>query len=149
MTRFFTAGLGELGKHSLVDASSAKDEAEDLLPRTCVLFRPHTGKTHQLRVAAKSVGLPLLGDPIYSADASSTTSPRTFLHAAAIHLPLGGGGGGDDDGDRNNHESVTIWCPPPFAPLLWEGDSQDCFDQIMRKLMKKHCESPEILSALN
>lgn len=144
MTRFFTAGLGELGDQGLHKNSNNQDEAT---ARTCILFRPHTGKTHQLRVAAKSVGLPLLGDPIYGSGGASTgNSSRTFLHAAAIHISMGTGSeNGISDG---GHESVTIWCPPPFAPLLWEDDARDAFDQIITKLLEKHCEIPEVLSVL-
>lgn len=31
----------------------------------CYLLKPHTGKTHQLRVAMKSIGAPILGDERY------------------------------------------------------------------------------------
>ena len=135
ITRFFTAGLGELGR-------------DDTAARTCILFRPHTGKTHQLRVAAKSVGLPLLGDPIYGADvASDGNCSRAFLHAAAIHISMDGSENGRSD-EEGGHESVTIWCPPPFAPLLWKDDAQEAFDQITTTLLEKHCESPEVLSLL-
>lgn len=127
VTRFFSAGLGGLDHHRL------PTEAESQSPSTCLLFRPHTGKTHQLRVAAKSVGLPLMGDPIYGDPGSDS---RTFLHAAAIHLPL----------DEEEHDAITIWCPPPFADLLWEDSGKDSFDQILENLFQKHCESPEILS---
>ena len=41
------------------------------------LLRPKTGKTHQLRVALKSIGAPILGDERYGADASD----RMYLHA--------------------------------------------------------------------
>lgn len=131
VTRFFSAGLGGLDKHRL-----PTKEEESQSPSTCLLFRPHTGKTHQLRVAAKSVGLPLLGDPIYG---DSGSDSRTFLHAAAIHLPL----------EDEEHEPVTIWCPPPFADLLWEESGNDSFDHILENLFQKHCESPEILSLIS
>ncbi|MBK0417977.1 ribose-phosphate pyrophosphokinase [Leucobacter sp. CSA1] len=32
------------------------------------LLRPHTGKTHQLRVHMNALGMPLLGDPVYPVD---------------------------------------------------------------------------------
>ncbi len=50
---------------------------------------PHTGKTHQLRVAMKSLGSPILGDTLYypknvPAPLLQTPVERTYLHAAAL-----------------------------------------------------------------
>ncbi|MBM96869.1 MAG: TIGR01621 family pseudouridine synthase [Oceanospirillaceae bacterium] len=44
------------------------------------LLAPKTGKTHQLRVALKSVGSPIEGDQRYK----GTASDRTYLHAAGL-----------------------------------------------------------------
>jgi tRNA pseudouridine32 synthase/23S rRNA pseudouridine746 synthase len=44
------------------------------------LVKPLTGKTHQIRVALKSVGSPILGDTLYKAEPSD----RTYLHAYGI-----------------------------------------------------------------
>lgn len=44
------------------------------------LLQPHTGKTHQLRVAMKSLGSAILGDTLYA----GTNSSRLFLHAWKI-----------------------------------------------------------------
>lgn len=44
-----------------------------------VLF-PHTGQTHQLRVVARSLGSPILGDSRYG----GTPSQRMFLHACSL-----------------------------------------------------------------
>ena len=44
------------------------------------VLHPHTGKTHQLRVAMKSLGSPILGDTLYGGKAAS----RMFLHAWKI-----------------------------------------------------------------
>ncbi|THB72988.1 MAG: TIGR01621 family pseudouridine synthase [Gammaproteobacteria bacterium] len=52
------------------------------------LIRPITGKTHQIRVALKSIGAPICGDPIYSSD--SKKYDRTYLHAFALHFSLKG-----------------------------------------------------------
>ncbi|WP_439134930.1 TIGR01621 family pseudouridine synthase [Pseudomaricurvus sp.] len=41
------------------------------------LLKPHTGKTHQLRVALRSLGAPILGDKRYGGDESD----RMYLHA--------------------------------------------------------------------
>ena len=41
------------------------------------ILQPKTGKTHQLRVAMKSLGSPILGDELYGGDKAE----RTYLHA--------------------------------------------------------------------
>ncbi|MFT5840123.1 MAG: tRNA pseudouridine32 synthase/23S rRNA pseudouridine746 synthase [Flavobacteriales bacterium] len=46
------------------------------------LIKPLTGKTHQIRVALKSVGSPILGDELYKGEASD----RTYLHAYCIRF---------------------------------------------------------------
>ena len=51
--------------------------------RRMFIFRPLTGKTHQLRVCAKSLGAPLLGDDVYS----GAVAERCYLHACAIRIP--------------------------------------------------------------
>ncbi|GAD90638.1 putative pseudouridine synthase [Vibrio halioticoli NBRC 102217] len=51
------------------------------------LCKPKTGKTHQIRVALKSVGSPIVGDPIYS---PSSDSDRGYLHAFALSFELEG-----------------------------------------------------------
>lgn len=53
------------------------------------LLRPCTGRTHQLRVAMKSLGAPILGDPLYYA-ATAATEERTYLHAYALAFELFG-----------------------------------------------------------
>lgn len=47
--------------------------------RPCWLFllKPHTGQTHQLRVALKSLGAPILGDKRYGGEQAE----RCYLHA--------------------------------------------------------------------
>ena len=46
------------------------------------LVKPLTGKTHQIRVALKSIGSPILGDELYK----GTSSDRTYLHAYCIRF---------------------------------------------------------------
>lgn len=47
------------------------------------LLKPHSGKTHQLRVAVMSLGSPIIGDPLYN---SSSTADRGYLHAYALRF---------------------------------------------------------------
>ena len=56
-------------------------------PLRVFLLRPLTGKTHQLRVAMKSLGSPVLGDGTYAAKHSAMGEDRSYLHAVAIRIP--------------------------------------------------------------
>ncbi|WP_206483489.1 TIGR01621 family pseudouridine synthase [Thalassotalea sp. G2M2-11] len=46
------------------------------------LIKPHTGKTHQIRVALASIGAAILGDNYYG----KTTADRGYLHAYALQF---------------------------------------------------------------
>lgn len=59
VTQFFSKGLGG---HRLF------------------LLKPLTGKTHQIRVALKSIGAPILGDEAYAGEPAD----RLYLHAYAL-----------------------------------------------------------------
>ncbi|MEM6987639.1 MAG: RluA family pseudouridine synthase, partial [Pseudomonadota bacterium] len=53
--------------------------------KTRVLFTPHTGRTHQLRVHAAhrdGLGTPIVGDELYG-----SPGDRLLLHARDLHLP--------------------------------------------------------------
>lgn len=45
------------------------------------VLKPQTGKTHQLRVAMKSLGSPILGDPLYG---NKQYTGRCHLHSAVL-----------------------------------------------------------------
>ncbi|EOW9183108.1 TIGR01621 family pseudouridine synthase [Vibrio cholerae] len=51
------------------------------------LCKPHTGKTHQIRVALKSIGSAIVGDPIYN---TTDKSDRGYLHAFALRFTYQG-----------------------------------------------------------
>lgn len=50
------------------------------------LLKPYSGKTHQLRVALKSVGAPIIGDELYGGEPAD----RAYLHAYALRFTLSG-----------------------------------------------------------
>ncbi len=70
---------------------------------TLVEARPITGRTHQIRVHAQSVGCPLVGDEKYNRDEINAQMKaqgfeRLFLHAARLTFPLPPGVDGNDSG---------------------------------------------------
>lgn len=54
------------------------------------LIKPHTGKTHQIRVALKSLGSPIAGDERYAQADEARKEERGYLHAYALRFHLGG-----------------------------------------------------------
>lgn len=53
------------------------------------VLKPHSGKTHQLRVALSSIGSPIVGDPLYYPNKTlktegKSTVDRGYLHAYAL-----------------------------------------------------------------
>jgi len=55
--------------------------------RRLFIVKPYTGKTHQIRVALKSVGSPICGDDLYGGDA---LSDRGYLHAYCLSFKVAG-----------------------------------------------------------
>lgn len=56
--------------------------------RRLFMIKPHTGKTHQIRVALKSIGAPIMGDVLYADAASNSAIDRTYLHAYSLGFAL-------------------------------------------------------------
>ena len=52
------------------------------------LCRPYTGKTHQIRVALKSIGAPIIGDALYH-EKVEPWPDRGYLHAWQLRFELG------------------------------------------------------------
>ena len=50
------------------------------------LIKPHTGKTHQIRVALKSIGSPIAGDIRYAQSDEAKKEERGYLHAYALRF---------------------------------------------------------------
>lgn len=53
------------------------------------IVKPHTGKTHQIRVALKSIGAPIFGDALYGDTQQSEACDRCYLHAYSLAFSLG------------------------------------------------------------
>ncbi len=84
------------GRHSVTEYEVVEPLRHASLVR-CVL---RTGRTHQIRVHLKSIGHPIIGDPLYSGpqwrgipdkklQKTIATFPRQALHASRLVLPFG------------------------------------------------------------
>ena len=82
------------------------------------ILKPQTGKTHQLRVAMKSLGSPILGDGLYGKNTEEID--RTYLHAAQLEFDY-----------LNDFISVTCL---PSQGQFWIKSS--VFEQIKAYLAK-------------
>ena len=51
---------------------------------TRVLFKPITGRTHQLRIHSQQIGHPILGCDLYHNEYSTQLAPRLLLHASTL-----------------------------------------------------------------
>ena len=77
------------------------------------LLKPHSGKTHQIRVALTSIGSPISGDPIYSTQ-DSYKEKRGYLHAFALNFIF-------------KEETYQYVIPPSFGD---EFLSESCQQQL-------------------
>jgi 23S rRNA pseudouridine1911/1915/1917 synthase len=60
-------------------------------PGYCLVrFAPRTGRTHQLRVHARSLGCPILGDPVYGKPDGVFPQLPMMLHAYSLAIRLPG-----------------------------------------------------------
>ncbi|UTV28626.1 TIGR01621 family pseudouridine synthase [Photobacterium atrarenae] len=71
--------------------------------RRLFLCKPHTGKTHQIRVALRSVGSGIIGDDIYGSEAAD----RGYLHAYALRFTYQG--------------TLRQFICPPEPGVLWQS----------------------------
>jgi len=137
ITRFFTAGVGNLNTIGIDQTKTDEDLlASVILPKTMILFQPLSGKTHQLRVAAKSVGLSILGDKRYGDAIEAQRSKRTYLHACCLNVNLDG-------------EEITIWNPPCDWFESFGCENDPTIEEALIRLMNKHCENEKILLEMN
>jgi 23S rRNA pseudouridine1911/1915/1917 synthase len=99
-----------------------------------------TGRTHQIRVHLKSIGHPLVGDPVYGearwhslprpAQAPLRAFPRPALHAWRLALP----GGSGDPGDPGDPEDCQRFEAPVPEDLrdLWQEVAGEAFPALPR-----------------
>jgi len=78
------------------------------------LIKPHTGKTHQIRVALKSIGSPIAGDIRYAAVEDAKLEERGYLHAYALKFEL-------------NEEVFSFVCKPSHGERFL---SEECKKQL-------------------
>jgi hypothetical protein len=100
-------------------------------------LRPLTGRTHQLRVALKSLGAPILGDALYAGKEEARKEDRAYLHAAAVRVALpvftgnaaegstGKKRNGRGDDDEMSLRIVSVVCKPSFGIFWSDSESFD------------------------
>jgi tRNA pseudouridine32 synthase / 23S rRNA pseudouridine746 synthase len=69
--------------------------------RAAVLFRPETGRTHQLRAHAAAALAPIAGDPVYGDGPSTGSGGPMLLHASSLLL------------ERPGKQPLEASAPPP------------------------------------
>jgi len=84
------------------------------------VVRPKTGKTHQIRVALKSLGSPILGDTRYS----GTKSDRAYLHAFQLEFEW-------------KKQSLKIECFPTSGELFLNACGSDLSNPDISDLVQK------------
>jgi 23S rRNA pseudouridine1911/1915/1917 synthase len=75
----------EAGKNIPVKRDGAHD-ASNPPPYSLLEIHPLTGRTHQIRVHLKSIGHPVVGDPLYGQKKQPSWATRLMLHAESIEF---------------------------------------------------------------
>eukprot|EP00633_Aureoumbra_lagunensis_P000957 CAMPEP_0197296762 /NCGR_PEP_ID=MMETSP0890-20130614/39237_1 /TAXON_ID=44058 ORGANISM="Aureoumbra lagunensis, Strain CCMP1510" /NCGR_SAMPLE_ID=MMETSP0890 /ASSEMBLY_ACC=CAM_ASM_000533 /LENGTH=302 /DNA_ID=CAMNT_0042773495 /DNA_START=225 /DNA_END=1133 /DNA_ORIENTATION=+ len=90
--------------------------------RRLLIALPYTGRSHQIRVAAKAMGASLLGDKLYG----GLQADRLYLHAAALQIQL-----------SHDHD-INIICKPSSGSAFSSSRFQSAWSAI---------DFPSLLSA--
>ena len=127
-TKFVSRGLRKPSKPG--------EDAETRALRFLIL-RPLTGRTHQLRVACKSLGAPILGDTAYAGKDDARKEDRAYLHAAAVRVALPAFA--DDDESRTKKSRVVaVVCKPSFGSAWSDSRAfDDAWDEAGFGVMEK------------
>ena len=73
----------EMGKKSITKYKVLERQNEKV---SLVELHPVTGRSHQLRLHMKSIGHPILGDPLYADEATFQASKRLDLHSFSLEI---------------------------------------------------------------
>ena len=76
------------------------------------LIKPHTGKTHQIRVALKSIGSPIAGDERYAFNEDALKEERGYLHAYALRF-------------KYDEQEYSFICKPSFGERYLSSTCED------------------------
>jgi len=127
-TKFVSRGLRKPSKPG--------EDAETRALRFLIL-RPLTGRTHQLRVACKSLGAPILGDTAYAGKDDARKEDRAYLHAAAVRVALPAFA--DDEESRTKKSRVVaVVCKPSFGSAWSDSRAfDDAWDEAGFGVMEK------------
>lgn len=88
------------------------------------LVKPHSGKTHQIRVALKGIGSPILGDTLYG----GVDCDRAYLHAYSLRFTIG-------------TEDYCFICPPNSG----EHFSKKQVNEKVTVTLAEHWQEPWLL----
>jgi 23S rRNA pseudouridine1911/1915/1917 synthase len=97
-------GRAAVTRYRVLRSYSAGKDSYALL-----LCAPRTGRTHQLRVHLRHIGLPILGDPLYGGADARFPEATLMLHAARLSIRLPG---------EDQPRTFTSPAPPRFRRTL-------------------------------
>lgn len=135
-TKFVSRGLRKPSKPGEKPGARLED-AETTRALRFLILRPLTGRTHQLRVACKSLGAPILGDTAYAGKDDARKEDRAYLHAAAVRVALPAFA--DDDESRTKRSRVVaVVCKPSFGSAWSDSRAfDDAWDEAGFGVMEK------------
>ncbi|MBN2895003.1 MAG: TIGR01621 family pseudouridine synthase [Campylobacterales bacterium] len=81
------------------------------------LIKPHTGKTHQIRVALKSLGAPIAGDERYADATEARKEDRGYLHAYALRFVY-------------QDEEICLTCKPQEGLRFGSAECQAALESV-------------------